>query len=159
MSSDPLAEIYHYLPLLPTLATAGQPTAEQLAVIQAAGYELVINLALPTSTRALADEPELIQKLGMDYVAIPVAWETPALDDLDRFLAVMEQNSDRKIFVHCAANMRVSAFVYVYRLLKTDCDRKQALADLHQIWTPNPVWQNLIDQALAQKGIQSVIES
>lgn len=159
MKRDPLAAIPHYRSILPTLATAGQPTAEQLILLPAAGYELVINLALPTSPNALVDEPERVEALGMDYIAIPVAWETPTLSDLEHFVGIMAQNSDRKIFVHCAANMRVSAFVYVYRLLKTDCDRNLALADLHQIWQPNPVWQNLIDQYLAQHDVQPIIES
>jgi protein tyrosine phosphatase (PTP) superfamily phosphohydrolase (DUF442 family) len=119
----------------------------------------VINLALPTSPNALVDEPERVEALGMDYVAISVAWETPTPSDLDQFVGIMAQNSDRKIFVHCAANMRASAFVYVYRLLKTDCDRKEALADLHHIWKPNPVWQNLMDQYFAQHDVQPIIES
>ena len=154
MTNDPLAAIAHYLPLSPRLATAGQPTAEQLAAIHAAGFAVVINLALPTSPQALADESAIVERLGMDYVAIPVAWETPSLIDVERFFAVMDHSANRPKFVHCAANMRVSAFVYLYRLLKENIEPDLALADLHRIWTPNPVWQNLITQAITQRQSQ-----
>ncbi|NJL45141.1 MAG: phosphatase [Leptolyngbyaceae cyanobacterium SM2_3_12] len=145
-----LNSIRNYLPISPTLATAGQPTAEQFEAIRQAGYDLVINLAVPTSENALAHEPELVEQLGMAHVHIPVLWETPTLADLAQFFAVMDANAQRQIFVHCALNMRVSAFVYLYRVLKQNVPPSVAQADLDRIWQPNPTWQAFIDQALAQ---------
>jgi protein tyrosine phosphatase (PTP) superfamily phosphohydrolase (DUF442 family) len=132
------------------LATAGQPTVKQFRAIADADYETVINLALPTSDGAIANEAQLVQSLGMEYIAIPVNWESPTMADLEEFLRVMEQRQRQKIFVHCAKNMRVSVFVYLYHCLYLNCEHEQAIADLHKIWQPNETWQKFIDTKLTQ---------
>jgi hypothetical protein len=63
----------------------------------------------------------------------------------------MEKYRDRRIFVHCAANMRVSVFVYLYRCL-TGTPPTEAATALHAIWHPNPTWQALIDEVLSTAG-------
>ncbi|HET90511.1 MAG TPA: hypothetical protein ENN99_07215, partial [Chloroflexi bacterium] len=93
--------ILNYLRISDTLGTAGQPIAEQFAAIRAAGYEVVINLAMPDSIGALPDEGELVATQGMEYVHNPVVWESPTAADRERFLAAMEQHHGRKVFVHC----------------------------------------------------------
>jgi protein tyrosine phosphatase (PTP) superfamily phosphohydrolase (DUF442 family) len=147
-NSDRLLEILNFLQISGKLATAGQPTVKQFRAIADAGYETVINLALPTSDGAITNEAQLVQALGMEYVAIPVNWESPTMTDLDKFLQTMEQRQQQEIFVHCAKNMRVSAFVYLYRRLHLNCDDEQAIADLHKIWQPNETWQKFIDTKL-----------
>ncbi|HZG37779.1 MAG TPA: protein tyrosine phosphatase family protein [Nodosilinea sp.] len=149
MTAAELNAIRNYLALSPVLGTAGQPTPEQFAAVAQAGYTVVINLALSTSDHAIPHEAELVKSLGMTHFHIPVVWEAPTPADLEIFFKVMERNSDRKTFVHCALNMRVSAFVYLYRVLRQGVDPAVALADLHRIWHPNPTWQAFIDKALA----------
>ena len=144
-SIDRLAEIINVLQISDKLATAGQPNIKQFRAVADAGYETVINLALPTSEGAIAHEAQLVQSLGMEYIAIPVIWENPTTADLDKFLQAMEKRTSQKIFVHCAKNMRVSAFVYLYRRLHLNCNNEQAIADLHKIWQPNENWQSFID--------------
>lgn len=149
MSQEQLTTIYNFLPISESLVTAGQPTEEEFPLLHKAGYEIVVNLALPTSTNALPDERSVVEAAGMTYVPIPVQWETPTLSDLEQFFQVLQTSGDRKIFVHCAMNMRVSAFVYLYRRIYEKTDAAIALADLHRIWEPNPTWQAFIEQALA----------
>jgi protein tyrosine phosphatase (PTP) superfamily phosphohydrolase (DUF442 family) len=145
-----MSRILNYLLISDRLGTAGQPTADQFADIRAAGYKVVINLAMPDSTGALPDEETLVTALGMDYVHIPVVWEGPTLQDLARFFEVMEQYRDRKVFVHCAMNMRVSAFVFLYRVLHQGVPIEEARQALNQIWEPDGIWQALIELALEQ---------
>ncbi len=147
-----LEEITNFLRISDGLGTAGQPTPEQFAAIKAAGYELVVNLAMPTSTNALADEAELVAQQGMDYVHIPVVWEAPTLDDLARFFAVMDENRRRRIFVHCALNMRVSVFVLLYRVIRQGVPLASAQETLHRIWQPEGVWLEFAESALAHYG-------
>lgn len=146
--SNRIESIYHYLPLSDLIATAGQPTVEQFADIHHAGYRVVVNLALPTSSNALADEQDLVESQGMSYIHIPVEWENPTLEDFEQFVAVMQAHQDKKVFVHCAANMRVSAFMYLYQRLYRGVSNAQATQDLHHIWQPNQVWQQFIEQIL-----------
>jgi protein tyrosine phosphatase (PTP) superfamily phosphohydrolase (DUF442 family) len=146
---ESLQTIRNFLPLTDRVGTAGQPTAEQFTAIRDAGYEVVINLAMPNSTYALPDEREVVTGHGMRYVHIPVAWESPSVDDARRFFEAMDAAAGRKVFVHCAMNMRVSAFMYLYRTLRDGADPEAAAADLHRLWTPNPTWQQFLDTAAA----------
>jgi len=141
---DELDQIRAFLALGPNLGTAGQPTPEQFPAIQRAGYEVVINLAMPTSPGAFPEEAQLVQALGMTYIALPVNWDNPTPEDVQAFFAAMAAHRDRKIFVHCALNMRVSAFVYLYRTQCLGVDPSLAKQDLHRIWVPEPHWQALI---------------
>lgn len=146
-----LSEITNFLPISEAIATAGQPTEAQFSDIQAAGYSTVINLAMPTSDNALPNERAIVEGLGMTYVHIPVVWEQPTGDDCDRFFTVMEQATqlpDQKVLVHCALNMRVSAFVYLYRR-RLGVSDAIAQADVAKIWQPNPTWQAFMDARLA----------
>ncbi|MGG6239979.1 protein tyrosine phosphatase family protein [Nodosilinea sp. AN01ver1] len=152
MTAAELTTIRNYLALSPTLATAGQPTAEQFEALAQADYTVVINLALSTSDHAIPNEAELVKSLGMTHFHIPVVWEAPTPTDLEIFFKVMERNRDYKTLVHCALNMRVSAFVYLYRVLRLGVEEPVARTDLHRIWQPNPTWQAFIDEMLAQQA-------
>jgi protein tyrosine phosphatase (PTP) superfamily phosphohydrolase (DUF442 family) len=143
-----MEDIYNFWNLSDSIATSGQPTKEQFSAIKDSGYQIVINLALSTSTNALPDEKQIVEALSMQYFHIPVLWENPKIEDVEQFFNVMEANSDRKRFVHCVANMRVSAFIYLYRRLREHMSDEDAQKDLHQIWVPNEVWQKFIDRVI-----------
>jgi uncharacterized protein (TIGR01244 family) len=138
--------IYNFLPLSERLATAGQPTADELAGVGAAGYEVLINLLPSDSPSALPDEAEIVARLGLEYVALPVDWQHPRPADAERFFDVLDANAGRRVFAHCAANMRVSAFVSLYRVLRQGMAPAEAQRDLHRIWTPNATWQRLMEE-------------
>ncbi len=141
MPEPTVDDILNYLPLYPHIGTAGQPTREQFPAIREAGYQVVINLAMPTSDNAVPEEPALVAALGLDYIPIPVVWESPTLEDLQRFFAALEANASRRVFVHCALNMRVSAFMYLYRVLRLGVSHDEAYWDVLAIWEPNPTWR------------------
>ncbi len=149
MDTARLEDIYNYRRLSDELITSGQPTAEQLAAVAAAGAAVVINLALPNDTRALPDERGVVEALGMVYEPIPVVWTAPAPADLAAFFAAMDRHASRRVYVHCAANMRVSAFVMLYRVLRLGWPPAEALPDMQALWQPNATWQAFIDAALA----------
>jgi protein tyrosine phosphatase (PTP) superfamily phosphohydrolase (DUF442 family) len=143
-SEHSVESIYNFLALSDALGTAGQPTQEQFLAIQKAGYQIVINLALTDSPNALPQEKELVESQGMEYVHIPVVWEQPEVEDALKFFRAMNTNSDKKIFVHCAANKRVSAFIYLYRTLHRGISQEEAKKDLHKLWIPNELWSSFI---------------
>ena len=47
-------------------------------------------------------------------------------------------------------NMRVSAFVYLYRMIILGDDGDAAAFPLREVWQPDAVWQAFIDAALAR---------
>jgi protein tyrosine phosphatase (PTP) superfamily phosphohydrolase (DUF442 family) len=140
--------IYNYVQLSEAIATAGQPTAAQFAAIRNAHYDLIVNLALPTSTNALPNEREIVEALEMTYVHIPVEWEQPTLQNAIAFFDTLQANLGKRIFVHCAMNMRVSAFMFLYRVLYQGVAEEDAIADLHHIWIPNETWQHFMTSVL-----------
>jgi protein tyrosine phosphatase (PTP) superfamily phosphohydrolase (DUF442 family) len=147
-SSKMLSEIYNFRKVGDKLATAGQPTEGQFRAVREAGFEAVINLALPTSDNALANEGSIVTGFGMAYVHIPVDFKAPTPQDFRAFCRVMEAFEDRPVFVHCAANMRVSAFVYLYRVLRQHATPADAESDLRAIWQPDQVWSRFIEDQL-----------
>ncbi len=149
MSKQNLEEIYNYLQISDAIATSGQPTVEQFDAIEQAGYQVVVNLALPDSPNAYKNEKEIIEARGMEYVHIPVIWDNPTLENVHSFFEAMNANQDKKVFVHCAANMRVSAFIYLYRRICLGASEEVAKIALNKLWEPNEVWQKLINQVLS----------
>jgi len=151
-SESSLAAIPAFRALGERLGTSGQPSADQFQIIRDAGFEVVINLALPTSDRALADEGSRVTRLGMAYVHLPVEFEAPQAEDFRRFCGVMAVFRDRRVFVHCAANMRVSAFVFLYRVLHEGVPVAEAEPELRAIWEPDEVWSRFLRDRLATGG-------
>ena len=152
MKTPELADILNYLPITATLSSAGQPTAEQFTAIAAAGFEVVINLALSTSSNALPNEDDIVTTHGMTYVHVPVIWENPTIQNLDDFLAAMDTHQGRKIFLHCAVNKRASAFGFLYSMLRVGIPVAEAEKTMYRIWKPNPTWQRFIDVALSENA-------
>ena len=146
-----LNRIRNFLRIDDRLATSGMPKPDDFAALRQVGYEVVINLALPTSDNALPNEGELVSAQGMTYVHIPVKFDTPQPADFERFTRVMDANADRRVFVHCAANMRVSAFVFLHRL-SHGTDRGAAENDLTKIWQPDGVWRGFVNERLKELG-------
>jgi uncharacterized protein (TIGR01244 family) len=142
--SQHIEDIDNFLQISDRLATAGQPTSEQYPAIVAAGYRVVINLALTDSPRALVDEAAIARDLGLEYLQIPVQWTAPTPANFQTFRSAMDANADRQVFVHCAANKRVSVFVYLYRRCQ-GTDEIVARQDLAKIWMPEPLWQDFIE--------------
>jgi len=147
-SSATASEIYNFRSVTTRLWTAGQPTEKQLHHVREAGFDAVINLALPTSDNAIPNEGSIVTGLGMAYIHIPVDFKAPTSHDFRAFCGVMDALVDRRVFVHCAANMRVSAFMFLYRVLRNDVPVPEAERDLHAIWQPDEVWSRFIHDQL-----------
>jgi protein tyrosine phosphatase (PTP) superfamily phosphohydrolase (DUF442 family) len=143
-----LESIPDYYSLSDHLATAGQPGADHFDLIARAGFQVVINLGLYNTEYALEDEEALVKGLGMGYLHIPVSWDNPAREDLEEFFTLMDAMRDRKVFVHCAANKRVSVFIALYRILRINWPFERAFRDVYAIWTPEPQWDEFITQTL-----------
>lgn len=143
-----ISEIYNFRAINDKLATAGQPTEAQFHTVHENGFGTVINLALPTSDNALADEGSIVTGLGMAYVHIPVNFGAPTANDFRAFCHILEAFEGRPVFVHCAANMRVSAFIFLYRVLRQHVALTEAESDLHAIWQPDQVWSRFIQDQL-----------
>jgi protein tyrosine phosphatase (PTP) superfamily phosphohydrolase (DUF442 family) len=136
--------LFNFRRLSPTLTTSGQPSEAQFAAIRDTGIGTVVNLALTDSPRALPDEPGTLAALGLRYIHIPVDFNAPGEGDFERFRMAMEELGDAPTHIHCAANYRVSAFLYRYRVALLGWSEAEASRDLLAVWTPNEIWQAFI---------------
>jgi len=148
MDTPRIEDIRNFRLISPSLGTSGMPREEQIAAIRQAGFEVVINLALPTSDGAIPNEANLVAGEGMAYFQIPVQFQAPTAADFDLFCALMGGCEKRRTLVHCAVNKRVSAFVYLYRVLQQGVPEEQARKDMQAIWQPDEVWSRFIAEQI-----------
>lgn len=150
MDTTHFEDIRDYYQIGENIFTSGQPTPEQIEMLGKSGIEVVINLATDRSPDALPNEKELVMEAGMAYVHIPVIWEKPEVSDFVKFMAMFSRHEYHAIFVHCARNMRVSAFIYLYRILVNHEKPEDCIDDLLSLWKPDETWQAFIDQVLVE---------
>lgn len=147
MNEAALEGIYNYRRLSDSITTAGQPTEAELITVAEAGFEVVVNLALHDAEYSLPDECKTVESLGMRYIHIPVVWERPTCDDLEKYFAVMQELANKHIFVHCAANKRVSVFMALYRVRQQAWLPDVTMPDVLAIWEPDSVWKDFMEKA------------
>ena len=145
--NEKLNTVLNYYQISERIGTGGQPTSEQFTAIQGAGFQTVINLAMPDSPNALTNEGAIITALGMTYIHIPVPWQSPSLNDLKKFLAFMKALESQKVFVHCAANYRASAFTNRYLRLMTPATEEESMTPILEQWLPqmDTNWKAILD--------------
>ncbi len=146
-----MKDIYHYQFLNEKLSSSGMPTVEQMKEIADAGVQVVINLAPHDVQKAVPNEGELANSLGMEYLNIPVTWRAPETAALNQFMDSMDMHADKKIHVHCEANYRASAFIMLYRVLRLGWSKAEAIPVMEKMWNPEdfPVWETFINDNLA----------
>ncbi|MBD3237595.1 MAG: methyltransferase domain-containing protein [Candidatus Eisenbacteria bacterium] len=149
-----IEQIHAYRRISPDLATAGQPTGDQIEALAAAGFEVVINLLPASDERALSDECARVCRHGMTYVYVPVVWGAPTAEALYAFIDALRFYRGRRIFAHCAANLRVSVFLALYRVIERGWNWRAAAADLRRIWRPNEIWSEFISEILREREIR-----
>ena len=145
-----ITDIRNFLRIDERLATAGQPTEDQLREVAADGYAAVVNLGLLDPKYCLPDEAGLAASLGMAYRHIPVRFDAPAVDDFRAFVAAMDERAGAKTFVHCAANYRVSTFVALWGELRLGWSRARADELARRVWEPNETWLAFIERCRAE---------
>jgi protein tyrosine phosphatase (PTP) superfamily phosphohydrolase (DUF442 family) len=139
-----LEHIKNFIPVTPRLATAGQPSESQLREVAAEGFEVVINLGLLDPRYCLPDEAGLVQSLGLEYHHIPVNFQAPQLENLQQFFWRMNAVQGKKVFVHCAANKRVTSFMALYGEARLGWSREKGNDFMRRIWQPDEAWASLI---------------
>jgi protein tyrosine phosphatase (PTP) superfamily phosphohydrolase (DUF442 family) len=140
-----LADIKNFVLVDERLGTAGQPTEAQLGDVAADGYAAVVNLGLLDPKYCLPDEAGHVASLGLAYRHIPVKFDAPTVEDFRAFVATMDDWAERKVFVHCAANYRASAFVALYGEQRLGWPRARADELARRLWQPNDIWRAFIE--------------
>lgn len=139
-----LEGIYNYRKYTDSLSSSGQPTEEQFKLIKEAGFDYVINLAPHNAENSLPNEAKTTSELGIEYTHIPVDFKKPTKSDFEKFVASYHACGDNKVWIHCAANMRVSAFLYKYRRDIQGMSEGEARKIMDTVWEPFGEWENFL---------------
>jgi protein tyrosine phosphatase (PTP) superfamily phosphohydrolase (DUF442 family) len=153
--SAELQDISNYREYSPMFSSAGQPTKKQLDVLHDKGFERIVYIAFTNSGNAYADEDQLVKKLGMDYVQIPVDWENPARGDFYAFAGSMQTGPRKRTLLHCQVNYRASAFSFLYRVIYEGVPVADAKRDMNSVWQPNETWRRFIFDVLEENNISA----
>ncbi len=91
------------------IVTAGQPSINDLKQLAKQGTKIVINLRTEHEFSEF-DEKDVVEKLGMKYVSLPIAGMNGiTVDNAQRLHFVL---SDKKpVFIHCASSNRVGGLL------------------------------------------------
>lgn len=146
--NNDLKRLKNYVLASEQIHTCGAIKAADLAAIQKQGVSTIISLNTESPSKVILLKKQA-EALGMSYVHIPVSWEKPALQSLERFFEAMDREKEAELLVHCRLNWRASAFVYLYRTLRLQEDQSAALQTLHEVWKPerNKTWSQFMQQA------------
>ena len=136
--------IYNYIKISEQVSTSGQPTENQFPLIKAADFNTIINLAPHNVENSIADEAATTSALGLRYIHIPVDFQNPSELDFEQFVETMQSMAGEKVWVHCAANMRVSAFIFRYRCEILNEEENTAKQDIAKIWQPFGAWKKFL---------------
>lgn len=129
MSSTPfdaLSGIPNACEPLPSLVTGGQPTEAQLEAFRAAGGEIVLDIRAPREPRPL-DEVAVNQRLGLEYLVIPVGAASLSDATLERILDALRMAQGRATLFHCASGNRVGAALIPYLVLDQAMEEEDAV--------------------------------
>jgi protein tyrosine phosphatase (PTP) superfamily phosphohydrolase (DUF442 family) len=118
--------------ILPNVVTGGQPSTVDLEAFRAAGGGIVLDLRDPMEPRPL-DEPATTQRLGLEYVVVPVTAGTMTDATLERIHQVLHQAGDRPLFVHCGSGSRVGGALLPHLMLEHGLNEEDATAQAMRI--------------------------
>jgi len=132
---------------LPDVLTGGQPLEEHFEALARRGYRTVLDLRAPGEARPY-DEPEVVRRLGLEYVNIPVTPESLTDQTFDHFRALMRDRTRRPVVVHCASGNRVGALLIPYLVLDEGMGMDEAVATALEV--------GLRSQELAERAMDYV---
>ncbi len=129
----------------------GQPSEADFKIIRDLGVRTVVDLRTPGEINW--NEAAVVDGLGMHYVALPFRTPedlTPEL--LDQALAILRDESQHPVLMHCASNNRTGAIWYAYRQLDDGLSPEAALAEAQAIGLRTMTYLDPVKQYIAAQA-------
>ena len=148
-----MERIINFIQLTENFGTAGQPTVDQFKIVADNAYQHVINIGMPDHPDAVPNEGELVTRLGLNYLHLPVPFGNPEPRHVKWFCNMLSQISEEKVFIHCIMNYRVSAFMYHYLSKFEKLDEASSRSPIFETWKLEPEWEELMSWSSHQIGL------
>ena len=140
-----MKNISNYIKVNKNIATSGLLSKKDIEKISKKGFDVIINLSVDDD-RSLAHEGKIVSKNGMVYIYIPISWTKPQKDRMHLFFHILDGfiKENKKVFVHCMKNYRVSVFMYLY---KRDILKERNVKFIApKGYKPTKVWRKLLQR-------------
>jgi protein tyrosine phosphatase (PTP) superfamily phosphohydrolase (DUF442 family) len=113
----------------PTLYRGGQPKPAGFEGLAKMGINIVVDVRLSGRDK----ERKEVEKLGMQFVEIPWHCLVPKDETFVRFLTLLRQNPDKKVFVHCRyGDDRTGMMIAAYRMAVEGWTPEEARKEMQQ---------------------------
>lgn len=111
------------------LYRGGQPKGAGYANLKKLGIDMVVDVRLSGKGK----EKDAVNRAGMEYVAIPWHCFFPKDKVFARFLELLRENPDKKIFVHCRyGDDRTGMMIAAYRMAIEGWSTKEARTEMEK---------------------------
>jgi len=144
-----MKEIINYIKINKNIATAGQPSKKQFKKIAKKNYDVVINLAPHDASNAIKNEDKVVLENNMLYINIPIDWKNPQYARMILFLELLKQLTlnNKKVFIHCAKNYRVSVFMHQYKKVILNQSNVKFISP--KDYKPSKKWNKFINKTIS----------
>ncbi|HVN22037.1 MAG TPA: tyrosine-protein phosphatase [Dongiaceae bacterium] len=111
----------------PNLYRGAQPGIDGFKTLHRMGIQIVVDMR----TGYNHDEQRAVEKLGMQYVSIPWHCPLPSDEPFIKFLKVIKDNPDKKVFVHCRlGDDRTGMAIASYRMAVEGWSADEAMKEM-----------------------------
>lgn len=119
----------------PYLLRGGQPSDSGLKELAQRGVKTIIDLR--GRGERTQKEEALANKLGMDYINLPMSDKAPTQEQVDKFTSTVEKGKaeNKPVFVHCAhGSDRTGCMVGIWRVQEDGFTYKEAYKEMRKYY-------------------------
>jgi tyrosine-protein phosphatase SIW14 len=112
----------------PTLFRGAQPSSAGFLALAKIGIAIDVDLRFEGDR---AGEKEAATHAGLQYLALPWSCHYPSDATTQKFLSLIHENADKKIFVHCQHGVdRTGMMIAAYRMAEQNWTSEQARGEM-----------------------------
>lgn len=111
---DVSPNIVNYTRVAPNVGLAGRLTAAGVEEAHELGFSLVIDLRQPDED-GVDTQKEIVRRIGLRYENIPLASDETAWRQVDRVIALLDDDANFPVLIHCGSANRAGALWALYR--------------------------------------------
>lgn len=106
--------------------TGGQPTAQHVAALRAAGCQVILDNRDPMEPRPF-DEPATVRAAGMEYISMPIVHGAVTVATMQQMHEVLKKLEGKKALLHCSSGNRTAAGLLPYLILDKNMEEEAAV--------------------------------
>lgn len=110
----------------PGWVTGGQPTAQHITALHAAGCQVILDNRDPMEPRPF-DEPATVRAAGMEYISVPIVHGAVTVDTMQQMHEAVKRLAGKKALLHCSSGNRTAAALIPYLILDKGMEQEEAV--------------------------------